>query len=49
MADFAARHFGCLGALALKAVHLLATADHALRRCRIPQLCLRLRLDRTLS
>lgn len=50
MADFAARHFGCSGCLALKAVRLLGRADHGLRRSRIPEACYRLlRLDRTLK
>lgn len=50
VSDFAARHFGCPGRLALKAVRVLAKADHALRRSRIPQACYRLlRLDRTLG
>ncbi len=49
VSDLAARHFGCSGSLALKAVRLLARADRALRRSRIPQACHRLlRLDRTL-
>ena len=50
VSDFAARHFGCSGRLALKAVRVLAKADQALRRSRIPQACYRLlRLDRTLG
>jgi hypothetical protein len=50
VSDFAARHFGCSGRLALEAVRILARADHVLRRARIPQVCLRLlRLDRTLG
>jgi len=50
VADFAARHFGCSGRLALHAVHLLGRADHGLRRSRIPAACYRLlRLDRTLQ
>lgn len=50
VSDLASRHFGCSGRLALKAVRLLARADHALRRSRIPQACYRLlRLDHTLG
>lgn len=50
LSDFAARHFGCSSRLASKAVRVLAKADRALRRSRIPQACYRLlRLDRTLA
>jgi hypothetical protein len=50
VSDFAARRFGCSGRLALKAVRVLAKADHALRRARIPQACYRLlRLDRSVG
>ncbi|HRH81636.1 MAG TPA: zinc dependent phospholipase C family protein [Thiobacillaceae bacterium] len=49
VADFAARHFGTRGAMALKAVRLLGQADRGLRRSRLPELCYRLlRLDGTL-
>ncbi len=48
LSDFAARHFGCTGGIALKAVRLLARADRVLRRSRIPEACYRLlRMDRT--
>ncbi len=48
LSDLAARHFGCAGSLARKAVRLLARADRCLRRTRLPQLCYRLlHLDRT--
>ncbi len=50
LSDFAARHFGCSSRLALRAVRLLAKADRALRRSRLPQACYRLlRLDCTLA
>jgi Zinc dependent phospholipase C len=47
IADFAARHFACEGALALRAVRLLAKADRGLRSSRVPEACYRmLCLDR---
>lgn len=49
LSDFAARHFGCTGRVALRAVRLLARADLALRRSRIPQACYHLlRIDGSL-
>lgn len=50
VADFAGRHFGTTGAMALKAVRLLGQADRGLRRSRLPDLCYKLlRIDSTLG